>query len=358
LILSSEYPPVDLGFPEFQATWEKYFLANETIDVLVGYVSTESLNYLDQLIDIHPGKKVRLLVGMAMFDGVSNGQKHLLMALSEKLRNLNSGGIYISQQFPFHGKIHCFGQSEKLNIVIVGSSNLSNIVPQTGLARGNFEIDLVINDQGVLTGIEKIRDKLFLESSSPIEACEAAIPIHLTRSLALRNHEGATQIQDSTLASVLSERTGLKFHLPLKTEEKSSLNVYFGKGRATGAHVRPRNWYEAALIVDKKVVDSKPGYPKGQRFIVYTDDGFRFVMGTRGTNSKNLESFKDLTTFGRWLKGRLEDADSLQTGTKVTAATLLSYGRNHLTLEKTTISERLDATGELLDVWVMDFSQP
>ena len=358
LILSSEYPPVSLGITEFQPTWERLFIASPVVDLLVGYISTESLNYLDQLVDIHPGKQINLLVGMAMFDGISRGQKNQLLALSEKLRNLNAGDVFIAQQFPFHGKLHVFSGGKTIASAIVGSSNLSNILPQTGLARGNFEIDFLTDDENAVKNFLEIKSKLLLEASSPISVCEAAIPIHLIESQALRNHIGADPITDAELAKILTARRGPIFNLPISTQEKSSLNVYFGKGRANGSNVRPRNWYEAALIVSKRIIDGQPGYPKQQKFYVYTDDGFRFVMRASGGNSKNLESFGDLTTFGRWIKGRLEDADALQTGEKVTSKTLQSYGRSNMTLEKTSLRELFEKTGELLDVWFLDFGRP
>ena len=358
LILSSEYPPVNLGHTEFQSTWESFFIASPEVDLMVGYISTESLNYLDQLVDIHPGKRINLMVGMAMFDGVSRGQKTQLLAFSEKLQNLNAGDVFITQQFPFHGKVHVFGGEGTKTTAIVGSSNLSNILPHTGLARGNFEIDFLTDDEIAIANILGIKSKLLYEASSPIKNCEAAIPIHLIKAQALRNHSGAELIPDGELAKVLAARTGPVFDLPVSTQEKSSLNVYFGKGRATGPNVRPRNWYEAALIVSNKVIEGQPGYPKQQKFYVYTDDGFRFVMRASGGNSKNLESFGDLTTFGRWVKGRLEDADALQTGGKVTSGTLQSYGRLNMILAKTSLRELFEKTDELLDVWFLDFARP
>ena len=53
------------------------------------------------------------------------------------------------------------------------------------------------------------------------------------------------------------------FDLPLKTEAKSNLNTYFGKGRlatSTGA-IRPRHWYEVELIVPIEITTAD-GYPK------------------------------------------------------------------------------------------------
>jgi hypothetical protein len=358
MITSSNYAPCDLGLPDFQSTWLKSFESSSQVDIAVGYVSAESLNYLEQLIDIHQAIHIRLVVGMAMFDGVTDGQRRQLLSISEKLIARGKGDVYIVQQFPFHGKLHMFHGAEPKLKAILGSSNLSNIVPQTGFTRGTFELDFEVTDDVALGQLRKLFDALTDEAAGPLQEVEALIPIISKPAQALVNHEGADAVSPDVLASIKALLGNTQFVLPLKTESKSSLNVYFGKGRATGSTVRPRNWYEAALIVDKSVIDAKPGYPKDQAFIVYTDDGFKFAMRTGGTNAKNLESYKDLTTFGRWIKGKLEDANVLQTGDLVTNKTLTDFGKTDLVLTKTSLRELHPPTNTMLDVWFLDYSRP
>ena len=48
---------------------------------------------------------------------------------------------------------------------------------------------------------------------------------------------------------------------------------------------------------------------------------------------------------GRWLKGRMENNKALNIGEKVTENTLKKYGRNNITLTKTTIP----------NLWYLDF---
>ena len=88
------------------------------------------------------------------------------------------------------------------------------------------------------------------------------------------------------------------------------------------------------------------GYPKkGQSFYVITDDGYKFKCSTMGDYSKNFRSADDLCILGRWLKGRMENSNALTIGEKVTENTLKKYGRNNITLTKTTIP----------NLWYLDF---
>ena len=117
-------------------------------------------------------------------------------------------------------------------------------------------------------------------------------------------------------------------------KEKSSLNVYFGKGRLnskTGT-VKPRPWYEIELIANVKL-SSNPLYPKGD-FDAYTDDGYIIPMRTQGDYYKNIRSKKSLQILGMWLKGKLQKSGSLIPLTPVTKDTLIDYGNDTLTFSK------------------------
>ena len=119
--------------------------------------------------------------------------------------------------------------------------------------------------------------------------------------------------------------------------------------------VKPRHWYEVELIVpiSMRKTDQYPkGTPKGEaetQFRVYTDDGFSFMCqvngGEEGLWNKNLRSSGDLTTLGKWIKGRLENEGVLTIGDVITDATLSAYGRNTITMTKIQDS----------DDWFLDF---
>ena len=117
-------------------------------------------------------------------------------------------------------------------------------------------------------------------------------------------------------------------------KEKSSLNVYFGKGRLntkTGI-VTPRPWYEIEIIASNDIT-SNPIYPKGD-FFAYTDDGYIIPMRTQGDYFKNIRSRNSLQIFGMWLKGKLQNVNVLQLLQPVTNDTLIDYGNSNLALYK------------------------
>nr|WP_274572534.1 restriction endonuclease PLD domain-containing protein [Neisseria sp. 3986]MDD9326481.1 NgoFVII family restriction endonuclease [Neisseria sp. 3986] len=120
-----------------------------------------------------------------------------------------------------------------------------------------------------------------------------------------------------------------------KTEEKSNLNCFFGKGRRDKrGFVKPRSWYEVELIVSNEIT-RQDGYPREQTFTVITDDGWQFSCKTSGDFAKNLRSENDLKTLGKWIKGRLEVSGCLKTGQMVTDEVLREYGNNQFELRST-----------------------
>ena len=144
--------------------------------------------------------------------------------------------------------------------------------------------------------------------------------------------------------------TSVRFEIPIKDKPQSNLNVFFGKGRETMSTgvIKPRHWYEAEIIVPKKIT-SMAGYPQAQSstasFNVITDDGWKFKCKVSGDYSKNLRSEGDLRILGKWLKGRLENAGVLSGIQPVTNQTLQEYGRTSFSLIKTTIP----------NLWYLDF---
>lgn len=57
-------------------------------------------------------------------------------------------------------------------------------------------------------------------------------------------------------------------------------------------------------------------------------------MKTSGDYNKNLRSKGGLQVFGRWFKGRLEDAGVLDKFNQITPETILEYGKTKLVLYK------------------------
>lgn len=353
--LTSNFPPLVTTNSTYVERWTELFNRSETINIAVGYASNDSLLYLKKVVELNAPKKLNLCLGMARFEGLSSSQLSAASDLNEFLKTSNAGQVFISNQFPFHGKVQTFRHGNILTAGLVGSSNLSNIVPQIGLSRGNYEVDLLIEENAAIRELDTFICSLLFEASVPLdESTNIRIrtdPNHLMES---RFEVGLVSEIDKD--SIWQMVTRDVFRIPIKTELKSNLNTFFGKGRENSqGFVKPRHWYEAEIIVGLEVQRSARNYPANKEFIVYTDDGYKFVMKTQGSHAKNLRSREDLTVLGRWLKGRLENAGALTSGKLVTEEVLALYGRNSMTLTRTSERELDEVTNRILEVWTIDF---
>jgi hypothetical protein len=82
-------------------------------------------------------------------------------------------------------------------------------------------------------------------------------------------------------------------------------------------------------------------------FDVVTDDGYRFECKTSGDYGKNLRSTDDLKKFGKWIKGRMQNAGVVKIGERITQETLDAYGRDHIAMYPTSNEKE----------WFLDFSR-
>ena len=151
----------------------------------------------------------------------------------------------------------------------------------------------------------------------------------------LKGYSFVKKLSREQLSDELANRTGEFVDIPLKTEAKSNLNTYFGKGKIKGKY-SPRGWYEVEIILSKKMHnrDLIPTKDDGP-FTVITNDGYEFQCSTQGDYSKNFRSEHDLKILGRWIKGQMENEGALQIGTPITPETLSLFGKSFLRLEKT-----------------------
>jgi hypothetical protein len=356
-LLSSNFSPLKITKNSFVSRWEELFALSPEVRIAVGYISNDSLLHLTKLLELNEPKRLEICIGMAFFDGLTRSQFEAVDVLNERLLKDNLGELKIVRTFPFHGKIYEFSSTLGINTYLVGSSNLSNIVPIKGIQKRNFEIDVEINEPGVGIQLNEILTSLIQECSVSFDAIKARISIREDQNLPLDNRTDVGKVNHEKLQEIISNCTKNTFEIPLKDTPKSNLNVYFGEGRTDKQDfMKPRHWYEVEIIVDLAVQKSAKNYPANVDFIAYTDDGFRFPMRTSGDYGKNLRSRDDLTILGRWIKGRMESRSALKSGEMVKHSNLNEYGRNSISFTETILTEVDDETGEKLKVWLMDFS--
>lgn len=344
-LLASDIPPLKSGLDNYSTGFISAYFDTQDVLMVVGYVAADAIVELRALIENHTElRSFNLVVGMAKFDGLFQSQVDALTSLDNLLRTKALGQVHIAVALPIHAKASVFSNSDSPVAAIVGSSNLSGLV-QTFR---QYELDIFIDEERiakeVLDALEKAKDKAsrpFLDVSSELKILE-------NPNLVL---DGLPHVERVTTEGVEAKFTDLSFDLLVKSEPKSNLNTFFGKGRVQKGHTIPRPWYEVELIIG---VDTTrlPGYPQAGTpeadFEVITDDGWRFPCQVQGGNSKNFRSKDDLKTLGKWLKERLQNSGALTVGEPVTAATLSAYGRNTITFTKL----------EEPNLWFLDFARP
>ena len=356
-LLVSNFEPLNTEYSTYVNTWTKLFDQSDSLNIAVGYASNDSVLYLKSLIEWNQPKQLNLCVGMANFDGMFQSQLYALRELDTFLRTQELGGVFLANQFPFHGKIQSFSRSSQFLGGLIGSSNLSNIIPPKGIYRGNYEIDLHLEEHTQIREIDGLIKDLISSGSVPLEVANPRLKIKSDINPLMEGRFEVTTVNSETLEQVKNEQTSDTFEIPLKGTPKSNMNVFFGKGRDNNrGFVTPRPWYEVEIIPGQEAMRSSPNYPDHEEFIVYTDDQYKFVLYTGGDNNKNLRSRDDLTTVGRWLKGRLEMSGALESGKIVDDEVFRNYGRSTLTLTRTKKKEFDDVSGRTLNVWFADFS--
>ena len=144
--LASNFPPLATSHKSYVDQWTNLFTGNDSLNIAVGYASNDSLLYLRKLVELNSPKNLNVCLGMARFEGLFNSQFAAATELSNYLQETGTGNVYVSTQFPFHGKVQTFSSNKNITAGLIGSSNLSNIVPPVGMNRGNYEMDMLVEE--------------------------------------------------------------------------------------------------------------------------------------------------------------------------------------------------------------------
>ena len=340
-LLLSNFPPAIIAKDSSRGYVEKTIKDCKTLKIASGYISSDALIELKRIIELNGKPRIELLIGMHYFDGFTKTQYDAAIELNNYLKNKSLGFVYLSNAMKFHGKMYSFTMNDESESAIVGSSNLGSIYDKVNRL---YEADILLSgdDSRIINhSVSELTQKL----GTPLEQIDITSFNEFNR--LLDNHDNVRKVSKEEFAERLSTKlTTSQFEIPIKTEQKSNLNIFFGKGRVDKrGYEIPRPWYEAEIIISNRIT-SQPGFPKNKLFTVFTDDEWSFQCETNGDFSKNFRSKDDLKILGKWLKGRLEEYGALKIGSPVTEEVLSKYGRN-------TVS--LCATKDP-DIWFLDFS--
>lgn len=339
-LLLSNFPPINITPYSARSFVEKNIKECEFLRIATGYISSDALVELRRIIEINHKPQLELLIGMHYFDGFTKSQYEATISLDTFLRNSGLGFVSLCCSMKFHGKMYSFTMNDTSLATIVGSSNLGSIYDKVNRL---YEADILLQGTESKKTHEAIV-KIIAQIGTPFN--EIKITKFNEFNCLFDNHESVKKLSSEELIRVKADINEVKFEIPTKTEPKSNLNAFFGKGRVNQrGYEMPRPWYEVELIVSKTIT-ANTNYPNHKVFTVITDDGWSFKCETNGDFNKNFRSKDDLKILGRWIKGRLEESGALEIGTPVTDSVLQKYGRKSVTLSGTTTP----------DIWYLDFS--
>ena len=341
-LISSSYFPVEWKGKTFIDTFHSMLNGAQELSIASGYCSEESIAKLIGLYEKEYTAHLDLIIGMHYFEGFSKAQYDGLKYLNQILKDGERGCVYLANRTKYHGKIYLAKYFKNNYKSIIGSSNISKL----NMMERVFDNDIFTDEISVTKPLRLFFEELKVKNCIPLEEVnDGDIKIESRRDL-FENYLDVRKLDKRELQEKigLAAKSKVSFEIPMKTEGKSNLNAFFGKGREqVNGIILPRDWYEVEIIVPKLTTD-QPDYPYCKTFNVFTDDGYSFLCKTSGTNSKNFRSSSDLKILGKWIKGRLENAGVLTAGFPVTDGVLANYGRT---------SAKLVKIGK--DDWFLDF---
>jgi hypothetical protein len=329
-LLNSNYPPLKMAGRSFPEVFFTLLGNAERIRIASGYVSEDAIADLLGIYENGYCKELNLVVGMGWFDGFPVAQYDALVRFGDLLHKRNLGNVFVANRFKYHGKVYSFLDKKNSYAAVVGSSNLTRIDSPDKV----YDTDILISGDKINAKIEKFLANL-QEHSVSIQDVKLPVEKIIEPKNLFADYLEVEQVSEQELNEIRNSLTSTTFIIPIKPEEKSHLNCYFGKPRMANGIARPRDWYEVNIIVSKKITE-KRYYPK-QEFTVITDDGYKFQCESNGDYHKNLRSSGDLKIIGRWLKGRMERKRKLQIGEMVDERVLENYGRDNFTMTKTNL---------------------
>lgn len=301
-------------------------------NIATGFVTSDSLVELKRLVDFRNGAlTVELFIGMNYLEGFTELQYHTLVDLNNYLTGNNAGKVYVCPHALYHGKMYSFDDARGQCMgSFIGSSNLGSFM---GTTQNNIEADLYLPGNDGFCIDSRIKD-IISDLGTDFSVADPITSFLPAETDLLKGLEHVKKITDAEYNNAVSMQTGIVVEVPLKTEVKSNLNTYFGKGKIKNKY-SPRSWYEVELIVPTGIAnrDALPKKVDGP-FKVITPEKYTFRCERQGTNDKNLRSKDDLRILGKWIKGEMENKGVIRCGQMVTPQTLRAFGKDKLVFRK------------------------
>ena len=309
------------------------------LTIATGYFGADLVREVEsKLVAISKRGECRILLGMVFHGGVSEKQRKCIAGLDSKLRAINpDNGVYISRK-DYHGKIYQIDEE-----VYIGSSNFSKEGFDT-----RWECTATINDSQSVAETTDYLDFLFSQKTTA-----KLRDVQLNTKAKVGKIKPSKQLTDYIVKALPAGEIVSQQNITLRVDRQpaSSLNLYFDKGRKNkNGLYAPRPWYEIEITASAKD-RSDPCYPHSKlkvtgkksregTFNAYIEEGssvYMLKMKVASDNGKALMTGKasgGRETLGRYIKGKLENANVLKHGERITSDVLEAYGRDYITLKK------------------------
>lgn len=320
--------------------------------VASGYVGIPILKRMEaKLVAVAKRGVCRIIIGMIYHEGCSQNTKLELEKLDSKLRAVNSAsGIFITR-FQYHGKIYKVANNNSVSL-FVGSSNFSDMSWNS-----RIEFNISVDDTGLkLKTIDFINYLFNHKETIALGRHQLKIKSKGNKKVKISKELKSYIVPNSEYDALPSPIGQFEHLLRVDSQPKSSLNLFFDKGRSVKGKNRyaPRPWYEVELTFKAEEIKN-PLYPKTilnpkrkkrssnsriGEFVAYIKDGnivYKIGMKVHASKGKNISSadeFGGRSTLGQYLKGKLQNAGVLSEGQRITSDILAEYGRDTVIFKK------------------------
>lgn len=126
--LFSNFPPLKTDYPTFTDAFYSLLPQTETLDIAVGYITSDSVVELQKLVELNNIHELNLTIGMHYLEKFTKVQFNAAIGLNEFLVSNKLGEVRLVTPFRYHGKLYSYSNQNGPFAGIIGSNNLGSII--------------------------------------------------------------------------------------------------------------------------------------------------------------------------------------------------------------------------------------
>ena len=217
---------------------------SDQVEIAVGYVSKASLDELENLVEENNIKHICLNIGMYYVEGMPESSYHTAVKLNSKWKDAGIGEIRIIRSFKYHGKTYVFYRDGKPFSAIMGSANLG-VIKLDANNRRQYELSALTEDLNEVRELEELVIKLKAPNISSNISDINDMPLIYETNNALTGIEYVTQVPKSNVDFYRRCAAYASFLLPLKVpayeERMMDDGKHFTKSNVNVCYAAPRS---------------------------------------------------------------------------------------------------------------------